>query len=149
MTTETPRKTAEEILALDDTVTDEVWVDEWQTFVKVRGLTKNQQVEVRKRSLVEGEADEEKAQANLFLEGVIEPQFTEDQMARVFEKNAGAVDTILKRVLALSGMAPEDLKKKEARFPDGQRPPVPVHTGPDTPQNGTGVAPREASPDIG
>lgn len=110
------RKSAEEILSMVDTRTDEVFVSEWDTNVKVIGLTKRQQLDIRNRSLVEGEADEEKVQQWMWLEGVVEPKFSEDQLPQLFEKNAGAIDKVLKRVLELSGMKPEDLKAKGSEF---------------------------------
>lgn len=111
------RLTAAEILALPDTPTEEVYVPEWDTIVTVRGLTKRQQIDIRNASIVDGEPDLEKSQQGLWLEGVVDPKFEQTQIAQLFEKNAGAVDTVLKKVLTLSGMQPEDLKKKEAEFP--------------------------------
>lgn len=110
------RKTAEEILATVDTRKDEVPVPEWDTSIQVIGLTKRQQLDIRTRSLVEGETDEEKVQMFMWLEGVVEPKFTEDQLPGLFEKNAGPVDRVLKRILELSGMKPEDLKAKGSEF---------------------------------
>lgn len=111
-----PRKTAAEILALEDTRTDEVHVPEWGTDVKVRGLTKRQQLAIREASIVEDEVDAEKSQLGMWREGVVEPVFEEQQLPLLFEKNAGAVDRVLKRILELSGMKPEALKAKEADF---------------------------------
>lgn len=117
---EKTRLTAEEILALHDTKTDEVWVEEWGTSVKVAGLTKKQQLDIRTAALVNGEIDADKSQMGIFREGVVEPRFSEDQMPLVFERNAGAVDTIITRILELSGMKPEDAKRKTAEFRPGQ-----------------------------
>jgi hypothetical protein len=110
------RMTAEAILALNDTKTDDLFVEEWGTSIKVQGLTKKQQLDVRERSLVNGEVSAEKSQGFLFLEGVVEPRFSEDQLGPLFDKNAGVIDKILGRVLELSGMKPEDIRKKEGEF---------------------------------
>lgn len=112
----TERKTADEILAIVDTKTDEVWIEDWQTNVKVVGLTKQQQLDIRNASLVDGEVDADKSQAGMWLQGVLEPKFTEDQVALVFQKNAGAVDKVLTRILELSGMKEEDIKKRSDEF---------------------------------
>lgn len=110
--------TAVEILALDDVRKEALYIDEWDTEITVIGLTKKQQLDIRERSLVEGEPDAEKSQSYMWLEGVLEPKFTEDQLPALFEKNAGAIDRVLTRVLELSGMKPEDVtKQKEAKFP--------------------------------
>lgn len=125
---EKKRLTAAEILALNDVREDEVFVPEWDTTVTVVGLTKQQQIEINARSKVNGETDEEKAQQYMWMDGVKEPAFAEDQLPQLFQKNAGAVDRVLKRILELSGMKPEDLSGKEAAFPSGKRPSVPVRT---------------------
>ena len=142
-------KTADELLALADTRTEEVWIEEWGTFVTVTGLTKRQQMDIRNRSIVDGELSEDLSQQYLILEGITSPRFTEAQLPALLEKSAAAVDTALKRVLELSGMKPEDLKKKEARFPAGTGPTVPVRTGEIAPQDGSGVAVGEAGSAIG
>lgn len=113
------RITADDILAINDTETDVVYVHQWRTNVKVQGLTKRQQLDIRQRSMVNGEVDAEKSQQYMWLEGVVEPRFTEDQLGPLFEKSAGAIDLVLTRVLELSGMKPEDLKAKEAAFRQG------------------------------
>jgi hypothetical protein len=110
------RKTAEEILAVNDTRTDDMFIEEWDTNVKVVGLTKQQQLDIKRRATVDGEVDEDKSQMFLWQEGVAEPKFTEDQVALLFQKNAGPVDRILKRVLELSGMKEEDVAKRQAEF---------------------------------
>jgi hypothetical protein len=110
------RKTAAEILATNDTKTDEVYIEDWDTVVKVQGLTKRQQLDIREASVVDGEMNAEKSQAGMWREGVLEPKFTEAETAQVFEKSAGPVDRVLSRILELSGMKPEDLKRKEGEF---------------------------------
>lgn len=110
------RKTAEEILAIVDTREDELYVPEWDTNVKVIGLTKQQQLDIREASIVDGEVDPNKSQTGMWLQGVKEPQFTEAQMAQLFQKNAGAVDRVLTRILELSGMKEEDIKKRSDEF---------------------------------
>lgn len=110
------RKTAEEILAAQDTRTDEVFVEEWDTHVKVQGLTKKQQLDIRTASMVDGEPDAEKSQTGMWLEGVVEPKFSEAQLPLLLQKNAGAVDRVLTRILELSGMKPGGLAKKADEF---------------------------------
>lgn len=120
-TPKTTRKTAEEILALKDTTTSEVYVREWDTLVTVIGLTKKQQVDIRKAAIVDGEVDVEKTQAGVFLQGVVEPRFQEEHLPALFDKNAGAIDTILTAIMGLSGMSEGAVSKKEAEFPEGAR----------------------------
>lgn len=124
-----PRKTAADILAIEDTPPKEVYVEEWDTFVTIRGLTKRQQIDIRQRSLVDGEPDPEKSQQGMWIEGVVDPKFTEDQLPLLFEKNAGAIDTVLTELLVLSGMKPGANATKEAAFRQGPGSPVPVQFG--------------------
>lgn len=111
--------TAEAILGAADTQTDDVLVPEWGGKVKVIGLTKRQQVDIRRASMVAGDVDQEKVQQGIWLQGVIEPRFSEDQLGPLFDKNAGVVDRVIARILALSGMEDDSVKKKEATFPPG------------------------------
>lgn len=110
------RLTADEILALRDTTPEEFYVEQWDTTVTIIGLTKRQQLDIRKASIVDGDINEELVQQAMVQQAVIEPRFTEEQMGALFEKNAGAIDGILKRVLTLSGMREEDVKDKKQTF---------------------------------
>lgn len=132
-------KTAAEILALQDTKVDVLYVPDWDTNVTVRGLTKRQQLDIKRRSTINGEIDEDQSQAFLWLEGVVEPVFTEDQLGALFEKAAAPVDLVLKRIMTLSGMMPEALKEKEARFPAGPGPSLPLRLSAVPAQDGSGV----------
>lgn len=109
-------KSAADILAMVDTPEETIWVDAWQTNVKVIGLTKRQQLDIRRASLEGDVVNEEKVQQGVWLAGVKEPAFTEDQLGLLWEKSAGAIDLVLTKILELSGMTPEAVKKKEATF---------------------------------
>jgi hypothetical protein len=111
-----PYLSVEAILAAADTQTDEVDVPEWGGKVKVIGLTKRQQVDIRREALVAGEIDPELVQQYIWREGVIEPRFPTEQLGALFEKNAGIVDRVLAVVLRLSGMEEGSVKEKEKTF---------------------------------
>jgi hypothetical protein len=108
--------TVEAILAVPDTTTEIVQMPEWGGAVKVIGLTKRQQVDIRRAAMVDGEVDAEKVQAGIFREGVLEPRFTEEQMGALFDKNAGLVDRVLMVIMRLSGMEEGAVKEKEKTF---------------------------------
>lgn len=119
-------KSAEDIIALVDTPDELVWVEAWQTNVRIKGLTKQQQVDIRNRAMRpnaagEMEPDLIESQKGMWLEAVTEPKFTEEQLGPLFQKNAGAVDDVLQRVLVLSGMDQEAQKRRMATFPSGAR----------------------------
>ena len=115
----------EAILSAPDTPEEVLFIKQWNGSVKIKGLTKRQQVDIRNRAMREGpEPDPEWVQRYMWLEAVIEPRFTEEQLGALFEKNAGAVDHVLSRVLFLSGMDQEAIKRREATFPPGTVRPV-------------------------
>lgn len=102
------------ILASVDVRENELDVPEWGCSLLVRGLTKRQQLEVRKNStLANGETDQSQVELHLFMAGVVEPQFRPEHLARLFDKSAGAIDRVNKEITDLSGMtesAVEDVK---------------------------------------
>lgn len=108
--------TFDEILKADDTQTKLIDVPEWGGQVKIQGLTKAQQLDIRKRSLVDGEVDEELSQGFLFQEGVLEPHIPLERLPELMQKQAGVIDRILTEVLRLSGMRPEQMKEAEKSF---------------------------------
>jgi len=55
---------------------------------------------------------EDKMEMMAFVEGVSDPKFTEDKYKDLIKKNASAIDTVLKAVLAASGFADEDESKE-------------------------------------
>ncbi len=106
----------DDILAAPDTPEEVIEVPEWKGAVRVRGLTKAQQVDIRERGTINGQVSEQHVQMYLWMEGVLEPKVEEHQFAQLWQKNAGAVDRVLKRVLELSGMAEDTVKKAEIQF---------------------------------
>jgi len=111
----------EDILTADDLSTTTVEVPEWGGSVKVRPFTKRQQVSIRKQaqsSLQGGEIDVDEFERQVFLAGVVEPEITVDQYNLLLEKNAQAMDRIVKAVLEINGMAEDTEKKVAATFQD-------------------------------
>lgn len=93
------------ILAAPDVTEETVDVPEWGGKVKVRSLTKAEQIRVRKASVKSnGDVDEAEMEMRLFLSGVVEPKFSEHHAADLFEKSAGPVDRVLNAILQISGM---------------------------------------------
>ncbi len=103
------------ILAIEDK--SEAWVDipEWQKKVKVKSLSKADQVRLRKMSTVRGVIDPVKMEQLIFVYGLAEPKIQPEHVDRLFEKQAGAVDRILNAIFKVSGMT-EDPKEAEETF---------------------------------
>lgn len=107
------------ILAMDDT--KEAWVDvpEWKCKVKVKSLTKAQQIYAR-RGAADGKGgiDESRLEGLLLVAGIVEPVFTKDHITQLFEKNAAPLDRILGEIMGVSGMDQATADQAEADFQD-------------------------------
>ena len=115
---ELPIGTLEQILSAKDTNEDFVNVPEWGCKVKVKGLTKADQVRLRKQSTRAGKVDESKLEGLVLVNGMVEPKITPDRVDALFEKSSGAVDRVLLRIFELSGMTDNQGEEAEADFRD-------------------------------
>ncbi len=109
------------ILSLDDKKEDWVNIPEWEMKIKVKSLSKADQVRLRKQSMVKGPGgvtniDPVKMEQLLIVYGVVEPKFTTEHIDRLFEKQSGAVDRILAAIFKISGMTEDSAKDAEADF---------------------------------
>ena len=105
------RLTADEILALVDVEEQDVYVKEWDTDVTITPFTKDEQQKMRKSATVDGEIDQEKLEMALFVSGVTSPKFTKDQIEALRQKNANAIDTVLKAIMEASGITESEAKE--------------------------------------
>lgn len=114
--------TLDAILAAPDCPEKVVPVPAWGGLVKVKGITKAKQKELNKAATVmvpgadgkaEKKVDEEKLDLLLLAAGLVAPAITFEQAAQFAEKSAGAVDTVLKAILTLSGMTKEAVEEAE------------------------------------
>lgn len=113
-----PVGTLEQILSAKDSNEDYVSVPEWGCKVKVKGLTKADQVRLRKQSTRAGKLDESKLEGLVLVNGMVEPKITPDRVDALFEKSSGPVDRILLRIFELSGMTDPQAEEAEADFRD-------------------------------
>jgi hypothetical protein len=112
--TELPVGTLEGILSAPDSKEDYVNIPEWGVRVKVKGLTKKEQILARKKSTSKGILDESKLEGLIFVAGMVEPRITPDKVDQLFEKSSGAVD----RIFRLSGMDGAVDSEAESDFRD-------------------------------
>ena len=105
------------ILAADDRTIETVEVAEWGGSVKVQAFTKRQSSDIRRGAMVGDNVDSDLLEKALFLNGVIEPIFTDEQYNLLMEKSAVAVDKVTKAVMEVSGMSEKAGKEAEANFP--------------------------------
>lgn len=115
----TRRLTVADILAASDIVEEDVDVPEWGGTVCIRGFTKERQQELRKMATDPrtGKIDGEKLEMQIFIYGVIDPQFQPVQQTELKKKSAGALDRVLKRILAISGMSEDAVEEAVKSVP--------------------------------
>jgi len=100
--------TAEDILSSITIEEKEVYVEEWKGTVTIKPFTKDEQQKVRKSATVDGEIDSDKLEMAMFVAGVSDPKFTYDQIPALKEVSANALDTVLKEIMALSGISDKE-----------------------------------------
>ncbi len=101
--------TAAEILAASDITEEDVDVPEWGGKVRIRAFTKARQQELRRMATDPrtGRIDNEKLEMQIFIHGVITPSFVPMQQTELKDKSAGAMDKVLTRIMAISGLTSE------------------------------------------
>ncbi len=100
---------------------EEKWVDvpEWNCKVKIKSLTKAEQIKLRKSSIVRGVVDETKLEMNMFVYSMVEPKLTIDQVDTLFtNSNAKALNRLTGAIIKISGLGEDHLKEAEADFPE-------------------------------
>lgn len=108
--------TVDDILNACDIEAKDVYVPQWGGIVKVKPFTKHQQQHARKKAMVGGEFDSDRFEMILFTEGVVEPKFTEEQIEALSQKNAAAMDAVIKVITAEFSVTPEDEKEATKLF---------------------------------
>lgn len=86
---------------------DTRWVDvpEWNARVKIKSLTKAEQIRLRKKSTTQGQVDDIKLEMNLLADSLVEPRLSVGQVDELFTKaNARALNRIAAASLAFSGL---------------------------------------------
>src|SRR5688572_5667858 len=104
------------ILAASDVKTAEMDVPEWGCKIRVRGLTKRQQPEIREEATRGRNVDADIVTLLMFIEGVVEPKFERKHFGQLQEKAAGVIDRVVAKVVELSGITPEDQRAMSERF---------------------------------
>lgn len=106
--------------------TDVIHIDEWDTDVRVQGITKRQHSKITSEATNAdtGEVDTDVIEMAMFRDGVVEPKFTEEQIEELWRDGApGPINRVLMRILELSGRKPGDgVKTAVKTFPpaDGE-----------------------------
>ena len=110
----------EDILTAPDIEEKVVEVPEWGGAVKIRSFTKQRQMQLRQQSMKGEELDSEAMELLMFIEGVVEPEFSVSHIELLKGKSATAMDRVLQAILTLGGLTPEAQKEMERDFREGR-----------------------------
>jgi len=94
----------------------EIHVPEWGGDVLIREFSKAKQQQLRKEAVLGEEINSDRLELLMFIHGVIDPVFTEQDYLEIQGKSAKAVDTVLNEILAISGLTELAVKEAEKRF---------------------------------
>lgn len=111
--------TKTQILALDDRITEDVWVPVWKSFVRVRALTVGER-DRYEADMLEGKGKNQKvnltnARAKLIQLAVIdengEPMFTKAEASVIAQKSSAAIEPLFEAARRLSAMTDDDIEE--------------------------------------
>lgn len=114
--TKKKRLSTDEILKSSSLKEKEVFVEQWDGEVVIREFSKAKQQQLRKDATIGEEIDTDRLELLMFIHGVIDPVFTEENYSALREKSAMAIDTVLKEIMEISGLKESDIKESEKRF---------------------------------
>ena len=109
--------TIDQILTAPDIGTELMEVPEWGCAIRLRGISKRQQSDIREESTRGGQVVGELVVLLTFIEGVVEPQFTRAHIAQLQERAASVIDRVVARIFELSGLTEDDNRRMMERFP--------------------------------
>jgi len=109
--------TAEEFLANVKMKDVPFEVPELGGIISLRGFTKDIQAQIRKNAIHGEEFNQELLEDGMFKAGVIDPEFTDEQIAQIRQTIPAVVfDRIILKIAALSGLNKEDSAAAETQF---------------------------------
>jgi hypothetical protein len=110
------RLSSAEILAASNLQEKEVEVSQWDGSVMIKEFSKGVQQQIRKEATMGDVVDVDKLELLMFIHGVIDPVFSEQDYYSLREKSAIAIDTVLKEIMAISGLNETAIKEAEKQF---------------------------------
>lgn len=114
-----PTLSADDLLAKQTLREEYVDVPEWGCRVKVREMSMGTYQQVQEKATdARGNLDESKLQAYLVLAGIVEPDLGDDAVEWVRGQSMRAVNRVLEKVMALSGIGGSFIEDTEAMFPE-------------------------------
>lgn len=110
----------EEILEADDIREEMVGTPEWGegAGVRVRAYSRRLQRRITDRATVDGEVDPDKLEMLMFVHGVVEPVFEEQDIELLLDKSTAPLRRVLDTLLRINGLTAEEVKAEKAQFPE-------------------------------
>lgn len=115
---ELPEADLAALLAVDDSTEEWMSIPEWGLRIKLKSISKAEQIRCRKLATRQGVLNEEQFEGLLLLQGIAQPRLTPEHLGLLQSKSIGVVSRIQKRILQLSKMVDEDHEEAEADFQD-------------------------------
>ena len=112
----TKRLSTEDILKNSILIEKEVPIPQWGGSVVIKEFSKAKQQQIRKEATMLNEIDTDKMELLMFIHGVIDPVFSEQDYYALREKSAMAIDVVLKEIMEISGLNEAVIKEKEKQF---------------------------------
>lgn len=95
------------------------WVEipEWGCKVKIKALTKAEQIKLRKTSSVRGQVDETKLEMNMLVYALVEPKLTFEQVDTLFtDADSKGLNRLVSAVIRHTGLDANFMDEAEASF---------------------------------
>lgn len=97
------RLTVDGINSLPDVPTQDLKITDWDVSVRIKGITKAMQIELGKL-LETGELDAFDYQKKLLMTCVTDPKLSEEDVDKLYEKDAQVIDQIFLAINDLNGI---------------------------------------------
>jgi hypothetical protein len=104
------------LLAVNDSKEEWLYLKEWGFKIKIRSLSKADQIMCRKRATRQGRLDDDAFEGHLLLSGIVSPRLSAEHLDRLQSKNVGVITKITRRILELSSMSSPTRKRQRPTF---------------------------------
>ena len=131
-----------EIMAADDITTEEVLIPAWGGAVVVRSISHRTMRKIKEKldKDFDGDAPEGEYEKRIWMEGVIDPKFTDEEYEHVLDKSSKNVMKVLSAIMKESRTTETAVKEEEKKFPDTTSGVLPVSTSGEDAHDGAGTS---------
>lgn len=84
--------------------------------VKLRSLSRQDQLDIAKQSLVDGQLDSALNECLQIVRSFVEPELTMEDAGAIRQHNAGLIDRLIQKISALSGYGRASIEAAKANF---------------------------------